>query len=131
MKLSKFALYAVGLIVAIIAVAVVWFTTAKPRVDNAKMVAWITAGYTEQFCKKIYPLFANCTTMSDAECTDVATQQIKACIEEKKEDIPSSADQETAYKLYLSFADCFQSNMHSKILHSYAVDSDECKKILQ
>ncbi len=97
------------------------------EITQTKFIAWVTEGYSQQFCRVIYPRVANCVTFQHKDCIEIASDQINSCVESKKSSLPGTLSDVDAQKTYSTFADCFEKNMHKKIVQDYLIKTPECE----
>lgn len=101
------------------------------KVDQDKMAEWITQGYAKQFCSVIYPNIAKCVTLQVSQCLATASNVAAGCVTARKADLPDSANQTEAKKIYDEFGSCFIDGMHDLIQQKYLVETPECQQLLK
>lgn len=117
-----------GIIAILLFIIIGWLYWPHATVKKEKLTNWVANGYTQQFCKVIYPQVSSCVTFSANECSAIAKEQINDCITKSNAEIPESANAEKANQVYRSFAECFQKNMQQTILSKYLEDTAECRE---
>ncbi len=131
MEILKNKLYLSLLILLLLGGAIAYAYWPKQAVSKDSLEKWISDGYSQQFCKVVYPKLSNCLTLSVNDCQSVAEEQIATCLAADAQDLPTKTDPESAKKIYASYAKCFMQNMHDIILDDYLVDSPDCQELMQ
>lgn len=101
------------------------------KVSQDKIAEWITQGYAKQFCSVIYPNLAKCITLQVSQCLTTASSMAAGCVTQHKNELPPSANQDEAKKIYDQFGQCFIDGMHDLLLQKYMVNTPECQQKLQ
>lgn len=101
-----------------------------PQVSQQKVLSWIAAAHSQQFCGVIYPRIQRCVTLQPAECLSFATEQITNCVNVNKSNIPEHINRLEAKAVYETNTGCFQTKTHTELLQNYLVKTAECRQIL-
>ncbi len=131
MEILKNKSYLSLLILLLLGGAIAYAYWPKQAVPKDSLKKWISDGYSQQFCKVVYPKLSNCLTLSVSDCQSVAEEQIATCLADNAKDLPTKTDPATAKQIYSSYAKCFMQNMHDVILDEYLIDSPDCQARMQ
>jgi hypothetical protein len=106
------------------------FRPSPGTVSPEKLVAWIKNGYSQQFCRAIYPHLAKCITLKKENCVYVASTQVDTCIATTHVKLPDSSSPEQAKEIYASLEQCFQTQIHSELTKNYLINTPECVQMM-
>lgn len=101
------------------------------KVNQDQIAEWITQGYAKQFCAVIYPNIAKCVTLQVSQCLATASSVAAGCVTDRKSDLPKSANQTEAKKIYDDVGPCFINGMHDLLHQKYLVETPECQEKLK
>ncbi len=124
----KFLLTFIG--VLLVGASYFFLSPSSGTISQPELIAWMEHGYSNQFCRAIYPHIANCVSLKPGDCIFEARRQIELCVNNIQADLPDRSTGVEAKQTYESLAGCFQEQMHKDLLHNYLIKTEECQQLM-